>query len=78
MMDWKKALSESEGDIIKAQELLRKKGLASAEKKASVATTEGRMVLKISEGRIGSMNSHFVIELFNYEILIISSWKTTF
>ncbi|XP_038878597.1 polyprotein of EF-Ts, chloroplastic [Benincasa hispida] len=53
MMDCKKALAESGGDIAKAQEFLRKKGLASAEKKASRATAEGRIGSYIHDGRIG-------------------------
>lgn len=53
MMDCKKALSESEGNIIKAQEFLRKKGLASAENKASRATAEGRIGSYIHDSRIG-------------------------
>jgi elongation factor Ts len=39
--DCKKALQESDGDAKKASEYLRQKGLASAEKKASRAATEG-------------------------------------
>ncbi|XP_004513015.1 polyprotein of EF-Ts, chloroplastic isoform X2 [Cicer arietinum] len=53
MMDCKKALSESEGDIIKAQEFLRKKGLASADKRAARATAEGRVGSYIHDSRIG-------------------------
>ncbi|RDX97339.1 tsf, partial [Mucuna pruriens] len=53
MMDCKKALSETGGDIIKAQEFLRKKGLASAEKKASRVTAEGRISSYIHDSRIG-------------------------
>jgi elongation factor Ts len=53
MMDCKNALSESEGDIIKAQEFLRKKGLASADKKAARATAEGRIASYIHDSRIG-------------------------
>jgi elongation factor Ts len=41
MMDCKKALSECEGDLEKAKEYLRKKGIASAEKKADRATSQG-------------------------------------
>ncbi len=41
MMDCKKALIESNGDIKKAAELLREKGLAKASKKAARATKEG-------------------------------------
>lgn len=55
MMDCKKALAETGGDIVKAQEFLRKKGLASAEKKASRATAEGRIGSYIHDSRIGVM-----------------------
>ena len=41
MMDCKKALTESDGDVEKAMEILREKGLASAAKKASRAAAEG-------------------------------------
>ncbi|MDD6062185.1 MAG: translation elongation factor Ts [Oscillospiraceae bacterium] len=41
MMDCKKALTEAEGNIDKAVEILREKGLASAAKKASRAAAEG-------------------------------------
>lgn len=41
MMDCKKALQESNGDFEQAMESLRKKGLASANKKSSRIATEG-------------------------------------
>jgi elongation factor Ts len=41
IMDCKEALSESNGDISKAVDFLRKKGLATAAKRAGRATTEG-------------------------------------
>lgn len=41
MMDCKKALAETSGDFEKAIEFLRKKGMASAAKKAGRATKEG-------------------------------------
>lgn len=53
MMDCKNALSETGGDIVKAQEYLRKKGLASADKKSSRATAEGRIGSYIHDSRIG-------------------------
>ncbi|CAI9780357.1 unnamed protein product [Fraxinus pennsylvanica] len=53
MMDCKKALSETGGDIVKAQEYLRKKGLASADKKSSRVTAEGRIGSYIHDNRIG-------------------------
>ena len=42
MMDCKKALTENDGDMDKAIDFLRKKGLATAAKRAGRATTEGR------------------------------------
>lgn len=53
MMDCKNALSETGGDIDKAREFLRKKGLASADKKASRATAEGRIGSYVHDNRIG-------------------------
>ena len=41
MMDCKKALAEAGGDFAKAEEVLRKKGLASAAKKAGRIASEG-------------------------------------
>jgi len=41
MMDCKKALGETDGDLEKAKEYLRKKGIASASKKADRATSQG-------------------------------------
>ncbi len=41
MMDCKKALEEADGDMEKAIEILRKKGIASAQKKAGRTATEG-------------------------------------
>lgn len=41
MMDCKKALQEADGDFEKAEEALKKKGLATADKKASRIATEG-------------------------------------
>ncbi|KAG8048893.1 hypothetical protein GUJ93_ZPchr0009g386 [Zizania palustris] len=55
MMDCKKALSETGGDIQKAQEFLRKKGLSSADKKSSRLTAEGLIGSYIHDNRIGCM-----------------------
>ena len=56
MMDCKKALEESNGDITRAIEILRTKGIAKAEKRASRAASEGRIVVKISDhGQVASM-----------------------
>ena len=51
MMDCKKALEETAGDFEAAKDILRKKGLASAEKKAGRATSEGLTGIKSSNDR---------------------------
>ncbi len=54
MMDCKKALQESGGDVEKAIELLRKKGAAVAEKRAGQQSSEGVVHAYIHPGsRIG-------------------------
>jgi len=53
MMDCKKALVETEGNIEKAIELLREKGLAKAAKKAGRIAAEGLVTSYIHGGRIG-------------------------
>ena len=50
MMDCKKALTECEGDLEKAKDYLRKKGIASAEKKADRATSQGLVASYIHMG----------------------------
>ena len=54
-MDSKKALTETEGNIEKAMELLRQKGMTSAEKKMSRITSEGLIGSYIHNGKIGVM-----------------------
>ncbi len=54
MMDCKKALDETSGDLAKAEELLRKKGIASAGKKASRTAKEGTVASYIHmQGKVG-------------------------
>lgn len=56
MMAAKKALEEAGGDMTKAGELLREKGLAKAAKKSDRATNEGRVHAYIhSNGKLGAM-----------------------
>ena len=49
MMDAKKALVETDGDMEKAQEILRQKGIASAEKKMGRIAAEGRVESFVSD-----------------------------
>merc|ERR1719502_613334 len=56
MMDCKKALVDNDGDMEKATEFLRQKGLASADKKASRAAKEGIIETYIHTGaKLGVM-----------------------
>ena len=53
MMDCKKALSETGGDYVKAEEWLRKKGITGAAKKAGRITAEGLVGSYVHNGKIG-------------------------
>src|SRR5579871_5455662 len=52
MSDCKKALAETDADMEKAAEYLRKKGLAAAAKKAGRIATEGTLASYIHNGRV--------------------------
>jgi elongation factor Ts len=56
MMDCKKALEEAGGDLQKAVDILRMKGLADLAKKAGRATNEGLVAAWVSDnGRVGAL-----------------------
>lgn len=56
VMDAKRALEAADGDLSKAEEALREKGLASASKRSGRAASEGVIEAYIhSGGRIGAM-----------------------
>ena len=56
MMDCKKVLTETDGDIEKASELLRERGIAKAAKKSGRVAAEGMVEAYISEdGKIGAV-----------------------
>lgn len=59
MMDCKKALTETNGDVQEAIDWLRKKGMATAEKKSGRTAAEGLIAIKISDDK----KSAAVIEL---------------
>lgn len=50
MMDCKKALTEAEGDMDKAVEILREKGLAASQKKAGRIAAEGMAYAAVVDG----------------------------
>ncbi len=51
MLDCKNVLKETDGDLDKALDLLREKGLAAAAKKAGRAATEGLVQAKVIDGK---------------------------
>src|SRR6266699_551854 len=54
MMDCKRALTEANGDLAKAEVILRTKGIANASKKASRVTREGIVASYIHlQGKVG-------------------------
>ena len=56
MMDCKKVLTETDGDIEKAIELLRERGIAKAAKKSDRVAAEGIVAAYVSEdGKVGSV-----------------------
>jgi elongation factor Ts len=73
IMDCKKVLAEAEGDIDKAIELLRKKGLAKAAKRAGRSTSEGVIYSYIHTGaKLGVLleincESDFVAKTDNFQ-----------
>ncbi|MEV2475422.1 translation elongation factor Ts [Paenibacillus larvae] len=76
MLDCKKALDEANGDVAKATELLREKGLAAAAKKAGRVATEGMVESYIhAGGRIGVLvevncETDFVAKTDNFRGLV--------
>ena len=56
MLDCKKALEETGGDLEKAKEILRQRGIAIAEKKAAQETRQGLVEAYIhADGRLGAL-----------------------
>ena len=56
MMDCKKVLTETDGDMEKAIELLRERGIAKAAKKSSRVAAEGLVACYVSEdGKVGAV-----------------------
>ncbi len=76
MMDCKKALTAVEGDMDKAIDFLREKGLAAAAKKASRVAAEGVVASYVSEdGKVGviveiNCETDFVAKTDNFKDLV--------
>lgn len=80
MMDCKKALTESDGDIKKAVEWLRKKGIAKAAKKEGRVAAEGlaKILVEGNKAAICEVNSEtdFVAKNEKFLTLIDTTLKT--
>ena len=71
MMDAKKALLETDGDLDAAQDWLRTKGLLKAEKKSSRIAADGLVGVKVqqNEGMIVELNSETDFVATNKEFI---------
>ena len=76
MMDCKRALTESGGDLEKAEAILRTKGIASAGKKSTRATKEGIVASYIHlQGKVGVLvevncETDFVAKNENFRVFV--------
>jgi elongation factor Ts len=76
MMDCKSALVEANGEMEKAREILRKKGLAAAARKATRAATDGAVGAYIHQGaRVGVLvevncETDFVAKTADFQALV--------
>ncbi len=75
MMKAKEALEEAGGDIEKAQEILRVKGMASADKKADRVASAGMIGSYVHGGRIGVLvevncETDFVVKTEDFQELV--------
>ncbi len=82
MMDCKKALVETDGDIEKATEVLKEKGLGKAEKKADRIAAEGLAGFKLvgNKGAVIEINSEtdFVAKNEAFQELVAKTTQTVF
>src|ERR1043166_405397 len=83
MMECKSALTEANGDFEEANTILRKRGLASAAKKAGRATGEGLIAHRLSpDSTIGTLaevncESDFVARTEDFQTLMTRSEEHT-
>lgn len=84
MMDCKKVLVEAEGDMDKAKELLKERGIAKAAKKADRVAAEGLVGLKIaddfSKATVVEINSEtdFVAQNDGFKNLVLKTTEEIF
>jgi len=84
MMDCKKVLVEADGDMDKAKELLKERGIAKAAKKADRVAAEGLVGLKIaddfSKATVAEINSEtdFVAQNEGFQNLVLKTTEEIF
>ena len=82
MMDCKKVLTETDGDMEKAMELLRERGIAKAAKKSGRVAAEGLVEAYISEdGKVGAVvevnsETDFVAKNEEFKTFVMDGAKT--
>ena len=81
MMECKSALVEAKGDLVEAEVVLRKRGLASAAKKASRSTKQGLIGVQIAaDGKVGALievncESDFVARTEEFQEMVANLGK---
>lgn len=82
MMEAKKALIEAGGDSVKAEEILRKKGLSTADKKSSRTAAEGLVAVAVkgTKGSILEVNAEtdFVARNEEFQSYVRKTVETAF
>lgn len=84
MMDCKKVLVEADGDMAKATELLKERGIAKAAKKADRVAAEGLVGLKLSDdfskATVAEINSEtdFVAQNAGFQNLVLKTTEEIF
>jgi elongation factor Ts len=73
MTDVKKALDEADGNLDKAVELIRKRGLAKAAKREGNVTGEGLVTIKVEDGAAGQIAT--MIELLAETDFVVKNEK---
>ena len=78
MMDCKKALNETNGDMDAAVEFLRKNGQAKAEKKAGRIAAEGLCRVAVDGEKVADIAAKFPKSMFEGEGVVVKKGKKSF
>ena len=75
MLDVKKALTEAEGDVARAKEIIRAKGIAAAGKREGRKAQEGTIASKVVETANGETG--YAVELNSETDFVAKPWTPT-